>query len=194
MRLNRRYIQKSHLFLYPCLSIENFVEVKPITTYIAIDDSISIDDNMLICVYHKTDALESNKRYFNILKNYVRSIDINDTLIAVVFRIDENTFESFLGGRYSSFDRKVKEKILTYYKDHEMYEHVYSFLHPEIYIPKYSRMLKVKECILKEIGELCSVLDIEKETLVIDRVCDVVENITEVRYKPKNSIKFENNN
>ena len=38
-------------------------------------------------------------------------------------------------------------------------------MYPEKYYKMYSEMMEVKESILKEVGELCSLVDFDKETL-----------------------------
>ena len=60
-----------------------------------------------------------------------------------------------------------KETLLQYYSINQFSkEYIDSFLHPEKYFSKYSLLLAMSEDIIRETGELCNIIDKEKETLI----------------------------
>jgi hypothetical protein len=82
----------------------------------------------------------------------------------------------FIEGKFSKFDNKIKNKILDFFeKNSGNYVYVHSFLYPNKWYDRYAELLGVKPDLLKEVGELCSITDVDKENLSI-QVADL-ENI-----------------
>jgi hypothetical protein len=64
-----------------------------------------------------------------------------------------------------SLKRKIKDH---FDKKSSSYVYIDSYLFPERYFEMYSDLLGVNQNLLKEVGELCSKPDLEKEKLIQD--------------------------
>jgi len=82
-----------------------------------------------------------------------------------VFKQDIN---NFVNGKYSKLSTELKKKIVTFFAQSIKYTHVHSYLYPEKYFRLYSDLLGVNIDILKEVGELCSPPNLEKENLTLE--------------------------
>ncbi len=75
-------------------------------------------------------------------------------------------WDCLIAGTYSKLNKTYKRKIETFYgKNDSNFAYIESFLYPEKYFSMYSQIIDVPESLLKEVGELCSKLDLNKETL-----------------------------
>jgi len=173
-KLPKEYFQKSRIFLYPILGIRRSSNIKPEETYIAWEEFIRPNDRKLICVYKSQDTDEfkafekakllSNKRFDNVMQT------VDDKAVYIfTFEEDSFNFDSFVKGRYSEISPQFKKAIEEYYgKTSASYEYVMSYLYPQDYFKIYSELLNVDVNILREVGELCAPIDIDKETLKLN--------------------------
>lgn len=168
-----RYFQKSKVFLYPLLGIKRGNSVVPIETYISWDGHYSSEDMKLICVYKiRTDA-EYKKFEKNILTKHTRLYDYcnnNDVTIFIFDFSDLNEdWDYFINGKYSKFTSSLKNRILKFFDKHSgNYAYMQSYLNPEKHFEDYSIILDVEVDFLKDVGELCSKPDLDKENLKME--------------------------
>ena len=171
------YFQKSRAFLYPVLGIERSSSIKPIGTYLAWDN-ISHTDMKLICLYSKRGDAEFEKFHNRKLlgsalfetfydvepsaEGYMQRVYIFD------FKAYHKDWKWFLAGKYSKFAPELKWKIKSHFKKNTL-SHAYidSFINPAVYISNYSKLLGVPATILREVGELTSKPDLDRERLHI---------------------------
>jgi len=172
--LYKDYFQKSRVFLYPLLGIRRGASVIPEITYISWEGNITPGDTKLITIYPK----RADKEYLNfekhVLVNHSRAsdfIELNDKQLMITFDFSDikEDWEHFLNGRYSQMNVKLKRSIRDFFdKNSANYVYIDSYLFPEKYFQLYADLLNVKLDLLKEVGELCSKPDLEKETLVAE--------------------------
>lgn len=169
--LYKDYFQKSRIFIYPILEIRRGASVTPIETYISWDEQYSSKDMKLVCVYHLRDDIEflkfekekllNNKHFFDF-----KQIEGNKGVYVFDFSEYAKDWNKLMLGKYSELSYQYKKKIENFYgKRDSNYAYVESFLYPEKYYSMYAEMLKVKEALLREVKELCSELDFDKEKL-----------------------------
>ena len=169
--LYKNYFQKSRIFMYPILEIKRGSSVTPIETYVSWDGQYSPKDMKLISLYHLRDDAQFIKfekeklvgnKYFHSFK------EIEDKKAVYVFDFSEfaKDWIKIINGKYSQISYSYKKKIENFYGRRDSnYAYVESFLYPEKYYKMYSEIINVPENVLREVGELCSKMDIEKETL-----------------------------
>jgi hypothetical protein len=169
--LYRDYFQKSKVFLYPLLGIKRGSSAVPIQTYLSWEGYLKTEDIKLICVYEtRTDVeyllFEKNTLIKNPrLTDYIKLED-NKTLFTFDFSDLKDDWDNIASGRYSKISKEVKYKLLNHfdkYSGNRTYLETYLF--PEKYFTLYADLLNVNESLLKDVGELCSPPDLEKETL-----------------------------
>lgn len=171
--LYREYFQKSRVFLYPVLDIKRGNSIVPLNTYIAWEElGIESSDAKLICVYqYRTDheylVFEKEKLKGN--KLFESSMLINDgSEIAYIFDFKpyKQDWLHFTNGKYSKLSVPFKRKIKDFFRQSgNNYVYVESFVHPEKYFALYSELLNMPINTLKEVGELCSQPNLNKELL-----------------------------
>jgi hypothetical protein len=80
----------------------------------------------------------------------------------------ETDWMHLINGRYSKMNPTIKRKIRDHFdKNGSNYMYMDSFLFPEKYFNIYSELLGVNEEVLKQVGELCTKPDMEKEILLV---------------------------
>ena len=165
------YFQKSKIFLYPLLGISKGKDYVPTETYICWDKLYTTEDYKYICIYN-ADRDEKYKLFENnVLKrlnNYELSFSINEDNHCYIFDYSEHKhdYEMFIKGSYSKLSIETKEKILSYFgKVGKISSYIKSYLNPEKYHDVYAEALLVNIDLIKEVYEICSIPDIEKETL-----------------------------
>jgi hypothetical protein len=181
-KLYDTYFQKSRVFLYPLLGIAKGVSVTPINTYVSWEGMYKPEDMKLICVYHLRDdsefqlferkALMGNKLYHDF-----KMLDGNKG--AYVFDLSDykSEWEAFIMGKYSKMPTEHKRRLRLYFGPKTAnYQYVETYLEPEKHFETYSKLIGIPVSTLKEIGELCSLPDFEKENLT-EKVKDL--HITE---------------
>lgn len=172
--LYRDYFQKSRVFLYPALDIKRGVSVTPIETYVSWDGRFQSHDMKLMCLYHIRDdeefmRFERTKLVGNRLFHDFIEVDEDKGVYIFDYSCYLHDWECFMTGKYSKMTPSYKRKILDFYGSYSSnFEYVQSFLEPKRYLKIYSRLLDVDLELLKEVGELCSIPDMEKESLVLE--------------------------
>ena len=166
-----QYFQKSKIFLYPLLGISKGKEYVPIETYICWDKLYTVEDCKYICIYNA----KKDKKYKlfedNVLKhldNYELSFSLSEDRHVYVFDYSEHKhdYEMFINGYYSKFSINCKNKILNYFgKVGKISSYIKSYLNPEEYHEVYAEALLVHVDLIREVYEICSIPDVEKETL-----------------------------
>lgn len=169
--LTKEYVQKSRIFLYPLLEIKRGSEATPLESYISWDGKFDIDDQKLICVYSLRED-DNFKRFEKVRlfgnKYFDSYYEIENDRGAYVFDMKEykDEFECFLRGKYSQFASSTKEKVINFFNDKPgSKEHIMSYFYPERFYDVYSSLLAVDKSVLKEVGQLCSRPEVDKETL-----------------------------
>ena len=167
------YFQKSRVFLYPALDIKKGNSIVPIECYTQWDNKYTLNDQKLICLYHlRSDkefkAFESKHLYGN--KLYDNFFLLDDSVGAYIFdfKVFKQDINNFVNGKYSKLSVELKKKIVTFFAQSIKYTHVHSYLYPEKYFRLYSDLLCIDIDVLKEVGELCSLPDLEKENLTLE--------------------------
>ena len=168
--LYREYFQKSRVFLYPALEIKKGSSVTPIQTYIGWKDNIKCEDKKLVCLYHLRNdkeyrAFEKTKLFGNKLFDDFKELEDNKGLYIFNFEQYGRDWEYILKGKYSKVSPELKRKIRDFFKGNTNYVYVDSFIQPDKYYPIYADLLGTKIELLKEVGELCSAPDLNKEVV-----------------------------
>ena len=168
-----KYFQKSKVFLYPLLGLEKGAEFVPAETYICWQGVYGIEDLKYVCVYEN----ERNPKFIAFEHNVLRPhklfengfINNSDGRHVFVFSYSsyKYDYEMFCDGRYSAFSSSTKNKILRYFRNvGKLSDNIKSFLYPEDYHKIYANAFEVDEKVIKEVHEICSKPDMEKETLI----------------------------
>lgn len=171
MNLNTEYFQKCRVFLYPILGISKGGTYRPLEVYTAWQDYYEQSDYKLILMFTLHDNADYKKFEQEKLFNNKYFLDfsyINKSEAIYVFDLStiSNEVDNFINGKYSKFSESHKQNILSFTKkDSAHYAIIESFLYPEKYFKLYSNLLNIKERVLREVGELCNKIDVEKETL-----------------------------
>lgn len=169
--LYTEYFQKSKIFLYPLLDIKKGSPAVPEQTYIAWEGYIKPEDAKLVTVYPNRKDDEYITFQKNVLLKHPRICDyveLNEEQLLITFEFTDisDDWNHFINGRYSMIDNKIKRKILSFFSKTSA-NHVYmeSYLFPDKYFNLYAKLLCTDEALLRSVGELCSKLDLERETL-----------------------------
>ncbi|MBM3160141.1 MAG: hypothetical protein FJZ66_02310 [Bacteroidetes bacterium] len=176
--------------MYPLLGFERG-NVVPEEVYFSISDKYKPEDRKLVLVYDprmdlkyesfKEDRLVNHK----LLHERLEDQNGND-----IFVFDMSSFAAdwdlFFAGKYSQMSLKIRNEILNFFeKNSGNYIYVNSFLFPEKWFKRYAEILDVSEELLKEVGELCDIPNLEKEqlNLVFRQEYDtpLVRDISEVK-------------
>ena len=165
------YFQKSKVFLYPLLQLRKGLTYVPKQTYIAMEHMHSPEDYRLLCEYHVKMSENFDKFCNTYIKNHPRFdeyIDIGDNKHVFIFDFIsfKNDFNKFLVGKYSQFSLNSKMIILDFFSDGRSSDYIEAFLSPENYHEDYADELNVDVKIIESVFELCSLPDINKETLI----------------------------
>jgi hypothetical protein len=172
--LYRNYFQKSKIFVYPLLDIKKGCSVTPVQTYFGWNDYVKPEDMKLVAVYHE----RKDQDYINFEKNVLLKhnrlsdfVKLNDTEVLYTFDFSDigDDWMNIINGRYSKMNPTIKRKIRDHFdKNGSNYMYMDSFLFPEKYFNIYSELLGVNENVLREVGELCTKPDMEKEILTVN--------------------------
>jgi len=171
--LYRDYFQKSRIFLYPALDIKRGSSVTPIQTYVSWEGHYKPEDGKFICLYHIRDdddfkRFEKQKLFGNKLFFDFKLVEDNKGVYIFDYQPFKNDWNYFISGKYSKLSNDHKKKIKNFFSQNNAhYSYIESYLYPERYFSMYADMLNVKIKDLKDVGELCSLPDFEKEHLTI---------------------------
>jgi len=171
--LYKDYVQKSRVFLYPSLDIKRGVSVTPIETYIAWDNNYKAEDAKLSCLYYLRNdddfkQFEKQKLIGNKLFHDFKEVGNSRGVYVFDFSSIKADWDNVITGKYSKLTPDFKRKIRHYIGlNNANLPYIDSFLFPDRYFKIYAEMMGVNESVLKEVGELCSLPDMEHETLNI---------------------------
>lgn len=172
--LYKDYFQKSKVFLYPLLGIKRGSAAAPKQCYLSWNTTITPEDIKLICIYEKRTDSEYKQFEKNVILkskricDYIDLVD-NELLITFDFSDIKSDWKLFIEGKYSKIDKNLRRKILSHFDINSgSYIYLDSYLFPERYFSLYASLLGVDESMLKEVGELCSPPNLEKETFIAE--------------------------
>lgn len=179
-----KYTQKSKLFLYPMLNIKRGQNVSLIETYLGLENKIKVLDNKLVALHYCREDFEFKMfetRHLTGNPLFASFQLVGDDKIAYIFNFDKSDdlkhdFQCVVNGQYSKMTTAAKKIIIDFYNNNETDQmYIASFLNPEHYMEIYSDLLTVKgdgkpeiKKLLEEVGQLCSIPDLQKEILIID--------------------------
>ena len=177
-KLQKEFFQKSKTFLYPLLGIKKSVKYKPENTFISWEGHYKFYDDVLICVYNLVNSQEYRNFEKSILFYNLHFLDfhyLSNNKVAYVFSLESfvEDYHHFLDSHYSKMSTANKDKILKYFNMNtksQAFHWMNSYLYPERYFDLYSKLLFMDVDQLKATGELCPLLDTNKETLTLQPV------------------------
>lgn len=160
--------------MYPLLDIKRGVSVIPIETYISWSGVYSIKDRKFMCTYSLRNDVEfkhfektkllGNKFFYDF-----KLLGNNEAVYIFDMNSVKNDWDAIMNAKYSRLSEVHKKRILDFVgKTHSHYKRIESFIYPEKYFGLYSELMGVKQTLLEEVGELCSPMDFDKETLVAE--------------------------
>jgi hypothetical protein len=179
------YFQKSRVFLYPALGIKRGVSVTPIQTYMSWTNKYSPADGKLCCLYHLRNDLDfRNFEQVKLLSNkyFHEFVQVEEKKGVYVFDYSDliNDWNHIIAGRYSKISPEYKKHIRNFIGlNSPNLPYIDSFLYPDRYFNLYSELMGVDVTVLKSVGELCSLPDLDKENLEIQ-----VSNLEVVKENP----------
>jgi hypothetical protein len=168
------YFQKSKVLMYPLLGIKRGCPAIPEQTYLAWDGMITLEDMKLIMVYTKRTDAEFLNFEKNVLLKHPRVCDyvpLNDEQLLFTFEFSDlkDDWNKFINGKFSELNQELKRKIRDHFdKNSSTYVYVDSYMFPEKYFALYADLLGTSESLLREVGELCSKPNLERETLIAE--------------------------
>jgi hypothetical protein len=133
----------------------------------------TINDYKFIAVYHLRSDIDFKLFEENVLMEnplFDNFFELEDGNGAYVFdysgmRLD---YKKIVNGKYSLLSSGYKRRILNFFKNHNRHhQYILSYFSPKKYIGAYAKLLGVKVSLLKGVGELCSLPDLNKEDLRI---------------------------
>jgi hypothetical protein len=145
---------------------------------------ITIDENKFLCEYNvdKTEKFEefSNSllRKHPLFYEYVQ-LDVDKHLFIFDFTKYKSDFKKFIDGKYSKFSLDTKIIIIDFFGNKgNISEYVSLFLSPNLAHKLYAKALNVSLKQIEEVFEVCSIPDLEKETLFkkIELFCEKIKN------------------
>lgn len=166
------YFQKSRIFMYPLIGIRQGVSVTPIQTYVAWQGKVEPNQGFLVALYHLREDQEFKVFDRDILRKnklFHSFTEVEDGKGVYVFDMNgiRADWDNFLIGKYSKLSPDTKRKLINFFgKNQTDYAYIHSWLYPSRYFALYSELLLVKEKVLSEVGELCSIPDVNKEVLM----------------------------
>jgi hypothetical protein len=168
-----KYFQKSRSFLLPAIGTVNNMHVRSLSSFIAWEGHYKPEDCRLILVVDKR-MPELNTPEFLLYEEHVlkASLLYEKTVLTQTGHAhiyDMTSFERdwgrFLDGRYSQLSPHLKERIRYYYGPNSgEYAYMETFIYPEQFFGVYAFLLDVDEAIIRQVGELCNVYDLDRET------------------------------
>ena len=169
----KEYFQKSKIFLYPALEIKRGGGNGPMDTFVSWNGHYTPEDMKLMCLYNLRNDLEfKSLEKYKLLGNKLfydfKQLEDNKGVYIFDFTKYKHDWECFLQGKYSRMSDTFKKIIKNWVGElHPSMPYIESFLHPEKYYRIYSEIINVEESILKEVGELGNIPDMEKENLIM---------------------------
>jgi hypothetical protein len=168
------YFQKSKVLLYPLLGIKRGGPAIPEQTYLSWGSKVTLEDMKLITVYTKRTDAEYLNFEKNVLLKHSRICDyivLNPEQVLFTFDFSDlkNDWDKFINGQFSKLNQELKRKIRDHFdKNSSTYVYVDSYMFPDKYFALYADLLGTNEGLLREVGELCSKPDLERENLIAE--------------------------
>lgn len=173
------YFQKSRVFLYPLICNKKG-SITPIETYTSWEGHIKDEDMKLVCMFY----LRNDSEFINFEERVLlnspyysdyKELDEKKALYIFDFSDRKDDWNYYLKGQYSKLNNEQKKRIRSYYGiSTANYAFIHSYLYPEEYFKAYAGFLSPNkediddmEALLREVGELCSKPDFNKEMLKI---------------------------
>lgn len=187
--LQTAYTQKSKIFLYPLLGIQRGVSITPIQTYLQWADYYTVVDNKLICNYYlRTDPEFKNFKEKILISNkyFEEFYELEDGTGAFVFDFSDYAvdYQKVINGKYSQLSDGHKIIVSNFFRNHPKHHvHILSYLNPKRFFADYAELLKVSPDLLESVGELCSIPDMDKETLQVFKKISNFELLTSTNIK-----------
>ena len=179
------YFQKSKVFLYPLLRFRSGLSFVPVQTYVCWEHVITVDENKFLCEYNvgTTEQFElfcnSYLKKHPLFYEYVQ-IDENRHVFIFDFTQYKSDFKRFLDGQYSKFTLDSKNTILNFFGNKgNISEYISLFLSPDSAHKLYAEALNVPLKQIEEVFEVCSIPDLDKETLYFKKselFCQKIKN------------------
>lgn len=179
------YFQKSKVFLYPLLRFRSGLSFVPVQTYVCWDKLIGVNENKFLCEYNVGTSekfeLFSNSylKKHPLFYEYVQ-LDEDKHLFIFDFTQYKSDFKKFIDGKYSKFSLDSKITILDFFGNKgNISEYVNLFLSPNSAHKLYAEALHVSIKQIEEVFEVCSIPDLEKETLYFKKselLCEKIKN------------------
>lgn len=169
-KLQKHYIQKSRLFLYPTLGIKRGFSITPVETYMSWENNYNITDNVLVCLYDAVHFKNTEDRLS--ISNHSKILNapiIVDDKMVCIFNLSEfiEDYAKIIKGEYSKLSEPYKNKILEFFKEaprHTTY--MKSYLYPTEYNSSYKQLYNLDDNTMKYVIEWCSPPDLKKECLI----------------------------
>ena len=174
-KLQKEYIQKSRIFLYPLLGIRRGISITPVQTYMSWENTYQLEDCKLICVYHMRSDKEFKQFEEKVLlqNTYFHDcFELDDGKVAYVFDFKESVdhYLKVTTGQYSKIKNKYQDVILRFFKTHHKHHDlILSYLQPTLFYKDYANLLMIKVSILKKVGQLCSLPNLSEEELKVKK-------------------------
>ena len=137
----------------------------------------SFDDCRLICIYYLRDdeefkRFEKTKLLGNELFDTFIQLENNRGAYVFDFTKDKKTFTHIVHGKYSRIYPDHKIRVMAFFSgNRSQTAYIESYLYPDKYFGLYAKLLSGDEKdmdklekLLTEVGELCSVPNLEEET------------------------------
>lgn len=178
------YFQKSKIFLYPLLGIRKGEDYVPTETYICWDNLYDVNRYKYIIIYNTERTLEFKLFEDKVLKfhkdlDWSCSLSKDKQLYVFDYSKHNHDFEMFVKGKYSKLSLETKNKILNYFgKVGKISSYIKSYLDPEKYHAVYAEALLVDLKTIQDVYEICTIPDIEKETL-FEKIPDEISLLKE---------------
>jgi hypothetical protein len=172
--LYTNYFQKSKVLLYPLLGIKRGCTAVPEQTYLSWGTKISTEDMKLVAVYPVRKDQEYITFEKNVLLKHPRITDyipLNNEQCIFTFDFSDlkDDWQKFISGNYSKMNPQLKRKIRDHFdKNTSTSIYIDSYMFPEKYFALYADLLGVEESLLKNVGELCSPPNLDKENLIAE--------------------------
>ena len=165
------YFQKSKVFLYPLLKIKKGMAYVPAETYISWEHVYTPKECKFLCVYkteYTPDFHKYSRNYLERHSLYQEHIELDTKKQLYIFDFTplKEDWNRFLEGKFSQFSLGSKINILDFFGDTGSGDYIKGFLSPEDVHEDYADALGVDLNTLKEVNEVCSKPDVEKETLI----------------------------
>jgi len=167
MNVYTQYFQKSKVFLYPLLNLSNSITYTPVETYMYGED-YQLTDCKLLCLYEVKDDKQFKQFEIDYLLSNECFHDVKylDDKILYVFDLlsKKKDYDFIVNGQYSKISTHSKKLILNYFrKNSVLLKYLKSFLHPAKFHKDYSKALDVPLEYIKDVYEILSKPDLNKE-------------------------------